>query len=235
MGPTPPAAFVEVADQAFARMLAACGVPPAMFVGTADGTAQREGLRRWHMNVVLPVARILEDELRRRLEVDVRLKFDVYAMDIAGRAGAFRQFVSQGMDIDRGAGADGTVDGGLRMPYFKRWEPWEDQIVLNGDRSAASDTTIARKLCRTPKAVLVRRTRIAPLGRPCETMDGRAGQGGDGALGAIQRILRQHRAHFAPCHGARRLPREAAGFDVGEMNKFLGKRKTLFSQKPEAG
>ena len=109
MGPTPPAAFVEVADQAFARMLAACGVPPAMFVGTADGTAQREGLRRWHMNVVLPVARILEDELRRRLEVDVRLKFDVYAMDIAGRAGAFRQFVSQGMDIERALALTGLL------------------------------------------------------------------------------------------------------------------------------
>ena len=109
LGPTPPTAFVEVANSAFTRMLAACGVPPAMFTGDADGTAQREGLRRWHMNVVLPIARLLEHELRLRLEVDVRLKFDVYAMDIAGRAGAFRQFVSQGMDIERALALTGLL------------------------------------------------------------------------------------------------------------------------------
>ena len=109
LGPDPPTAFVEVANSAFTRMLAACGVPPAMFTGDADGTAQREGLRRWHMNVVLPIARLLEDELRRRLEVDIKLRFDVYAMDIAGRAGAFRQFVSQGMDIERALALTGLL------------------------------------------------------------------------------------------------------------------------------
>ena len=108
LGPTPPEPFVALADQAFQRMLAACGVPPSMFTPSA-GTDQREALRRWHMNVVLPMARILEDELRRRLEVDVRLKFDPYALDLAGRAAAFQKFVSQGMPIDRALAVTGLV------------------------------------------------------------------------------------------------------------------------------
>ena len=63
LGPNPPAGMVELADKAFARMLAACGCPPAMFESGADGTAQREALRRWHMNSVMPLAKILEHEL----------------------------------------------------------------------------------------------------------------------------------------------------------------------------
>ena len=110
LGPNMPAAFVQVADMAFQRMLAACGVPPSMFTQSA-GTDQREGLRRWHMNVVLPIARILEHELRLRLEVDVRLKFDPYALDLAGRAASFQKFVSQGMPIERALALTGLVAG----------------------------------------------------------------------------------------------------------------------------
>ena len=54
------------------------------------------------------------------------------------------------------------------MPAFKRWEPWEDHLVLKGERTTASDTELARKLCRTPHAVRIRRHRIAALGRPCD-------------------------------------------------------------------
>ena len=111
LGPDMPAAFVEVADQAFTRMLAACGCPPGLFAAGTDGTGMRESLRQHHMGVVLPIARILEDELRRRLEVDVRLKFDPYALDLAGRAASFQKFVSQGMPIERALAITGLVTG----------------------------------------------------------------------------------------------------------------------------
>ena len=52
------------------------------------------------------------------------------------------------------------------MPALKRWEPWEDTLVLKGERTTAADTALARRLIRTPKAILVRRHRIAALGRP---------------------------------------------------------------------
>ena len=45
LGPQPPAALVAVADAAFSRTLAACGVPPSLFLDS-DGTSQREGWRR---------------------------------------------------------------------------------------------------------------------------------------------------------------------------------------------
>ena len=47
-----------------------------MFVDNADGTAQREAVRRWHLNSVLPLARMVEHELSAKLETPVRLKFE---------------------------------------------------------------------------------------------------------------------------------------------------------------
>ena len=89
LGPMPPDGLVKLADSAFSRVLAAAGVPPSLFVDDADGTAQREGLRRYHMGVVVPMARLLETELSEKLSADVSLKFDRYPMDMAGRAQAF--------------------------------------------------------------------------------------------------------------------------------------------------
>ena len=91
LGPPPPEAMVRVADAAFARTLAACGVPPGMFESNADGTAQHEATRQWHMNTVLPIAKLLEHELGQRLETEVSLRFDSYALDLAGRAQIFQK------------------------------------------------------------------------------------------------------------------------------------------------
>ena len=52
------------------------------------------------------------------------------------------------------------------MPAWKRWEPWEDALVLESKRTTAADTALARRLIRTPTAVRIRRNRIAALGRP---------------------------------------------------------------------
>ena len=53
LGPAPTAAGVEVARDAFARVLAATGTPPSLFLDS-DGTSQREAVRRWHLGTVLP-------------------------------------------------------------------------------------------------------------------------------------------------------------------------------------
>ena len=109
LGPTPPAAMTEVARDAFARVLAACGTPPALFTDGADGTAQREALRRWHLGTVAPLARLLEAELRAKLEADVTLSFDPYALDVAGRAGAFAKLVSAGVAVPEALAASGLL------------------------------------------------------------------------------------------------------------------------------
>ena len=94
LGPMPPDSMVKLADSAFSRVLAAAGVPPSLFVDDADGTAQREGLRRYHMGVVVPLARLLETELSEKLGAAVRLKFDRYPMDMVSRAQTFAKLAA---------------------------------------------------------------------------------------------------------------------------------------------
>ena len=112
LGPQPPAALVAVADAAFARMLSACGVPPSLFAADADGTAQREGLRRWHLSTVLPMARLLEYELSARLDTQVKLRFDGYPKDMVSRAQVFAKLIAaEGVTVEKAleiAGLAGT-------------------------------------------------------------------------------------------------------------------------------
>ena len=90
--------MVALADAAFSRMLAACGVPPGLFVD-ADGTSQREALRRWHMNTVLPIGRLIEHELTMRLEATVKLRFDSYPMDVVSRATVVSKLTQAGVSL----------------------------------------------------------------------------------------------------------------------------------------
>lgn len=107
LGPQPTESMVRIADAAFARMLAACGCPPSLFVSD-DGTAQREAVRRWHLGTVIPLARLLEHELTARLETEVHLKFDSYPLDLTGRAQAFQKLVAGGVPVN-----DALVTSGL--------------------------------------------------------------------------------------------------------------------------
>ena len=98
LGPAPTEAMVKLSDMAFTRMLAACGCPPSLFVSD-DGTAQREAVRRWHLNTVQPITRLLEHELRQRLEVDVKLRHDTYAMDMVSRAQVVSKLTQAGVAL----------------------------------------------------------------------------------------------------------------------------------------
>ncbi len=110
LGPLPPDSMVKAADAAFARVLAACGVPPSLFID-ADGTSQREALRRWHMNTVLPLARQLEHELTMKLEADVALAFDTYAVDMVSRSQVVAKLTGAGVALPVALAAVGLSDG----------------------------------------------------------------------------------------------------------------------------
>ena len=58
LGPAPPESMVAEADAALSRMVAACGASVSLFID-ADGTAQREAWRRWHLGTVQPLAKLL--------------------------------------------------------------------------------------------------------------------------------------------------------------------------------
>ncbi len=108
LGPMPPESMVAISKDSFARVLAACGASPSLF-DDSDGTSKREALRQFHLGTVRPLARILETELTRKLEADVRLKFDLYNVDLQGRAAAFAKMVQGGMALDQAAAASGIL------------------------------------------------------------------------------------------------------------------------------
>ena len=110
LGPNPPASVDAIRKGTFGEMLAACGCPPSLFTD-ADGTSQREALRRWHLGTVIPIAGMIEDELSEKLNTPVKLSFDKYPLDLAGRAQAFQKMVAGGMDVSKAA-----VVSGLMMP-----------------------------------------------------------------------------------------------------------------------
>ena len=111
LGPAPPQAVVQVADAAFSRMLAACGCSPALF-DDSDGTSKREALRQWHLGTVKPLARLLEHELSARFDTEVRLHFDAYATDLAGRAQAFQKLVAGGVAVNEALATSGLLADG---------------------------------------------------------------------------------------------------------------------------
>ncbi len=107
LGPQPPDAMVTLARDSFTRMVAAAGCNVSLFTD-ADGTAQREAWRRWHLGTVQPLAKLLAHELTDQLGTPVTLRLDKYPTDLAGRASAFKALVSGGMDI-----ADAVATAGL--------------------------------------------------------------------------------------------------------------------------
>ena len=100
LGPHPPEVLAQLRRDVFGHVLAATGTPPSLFVDNADGTAQREAVRRWHLGTVLPLAKLIEHELKAKLETEVRLKFDAYPIDLAGRASAFTKLVAGGVAVN---------------------------------------------------------------------------------------------------------------------------------------
>ena len=110
LGPMPPESMATIRKDTFESVLAACGTPPSLFVDS-DGTSQREALRRWHLGTVLPLARQLEAELSEKLETAVRLRFDLYNVDLAGRAQAFQKLVAGGVAVNEALVTAGLLAG----------------------------------------------------------------------------------------------------------------------------
>ncbi len=108
LGPSMTDTQARIAQDSFQRALAACGVPPSLFISD-DGTAQREAVRRWHLGTVIPLADLVAFELSEKLETPVRLRFDNYPLDLAGRAQAFQKLIAGGMDISQALAISGLV------------------------------------------------------------------------------------------------------------------------------
>ena len=93
-------------------VLAACGVPPTLLVASSDGTGQREAYRRFLHSSLRPLARIIEAELRVKLDAPELILdlSELHASDTAGRARSFKAFMDAGM-----SGDDAARECGVRL------------------------------------------------------------------------------------------------------------------------
>ena len=110
IGPNPPSVLATLRSDAAQSILSACGCPPGLF--TTDGSAQgsREAWRRFIFGSVEPLARLVEEELSRKLESPVSLSFSgMFAADISQRANAFSKMVQSGMGVDKAVGISGLA------------------------------------------------------------------------------------------------------------------------------
>ena len=110
LGADPPSALVELHARATQEVYAACGLNPSIFeAGT--GTQARESYRQALFGTIAPLGRIVETELRDKLN-DPGIAIDwseLRAADIASRARAFQSMVGGGMDPARAAALSGLM------------------------------------------------------------------------------------------------------------------------------
>ena len=109
-GANPPAAVVELAAQAAKEVLGACGYPPELAFGSSQTAAAREAYRRWLHATISPLGRMVQAELRAKIDGGVTLSFDgLNAADIASKARGFQSLVGGGMEVERAAALAGLL------------------------------------------------------------------------------------------------------------------------------
>ena len=109
-GANPPAALGTLRDAASLAVLDACGVPRAL-AESADGTAAREGWRRFVMGACEPVGNLISEELALKLETPVTFDFrSLWAHDLAGRASSFKSLVDGGVSVNEALVTAGLLD-----------------------------------------------------------------------------------------------------------------------------
>ena len=100
IGISPPAEVVDLRSSAGLSILAACGIPIPLVAEKSDSASLREAMRQLVYMSIMPVARIIERELQRVLELELRLDFAALnAADIMGRARSFKSLVDGGLPI----------------------------------------------------------------------------------------------------------------------------------------
>ena len=111
LGASPGAPLIEQASLASREVYSACGIPLGVVIDT-EGTGQRESFRRLLHGTVVPLAKIVAEELSLKFEADISLAFhSMFAADLSGRARAFQSLVGGGMDLAKAAALSGLMEG----------------------------------------------------------------------------------------------------------------------------
>ena len=110
-GANPPAGVVETYGLSARAVLSACGVPVAL-ASDADGTSQRESWRRFAMGSLEPTARMVAEELGRKLNTpDLAFDFSsLWARDLVARGQFLKAAVASGVSTDKALDIAGLAD-----------------------------------------------------------------------------------------------------------------------------
>ena len=97
-----PVAVSELRDPISLSVMTACGIPPSIAAGHADGTAQRESFRRFLLTTIQPLGKIIETELKLKLDPTATLSFpELAASDVTGKARAASSLIKGGIEKER--------------------------------------------------------------------------------------------------------------------------------------
>ena len=108
-GAEPPASLVELMSVASQEIYAACGFNSALWGGSSSA-AVREAWRLALFGVLSPLGRLVESELRDKLDDDISLSWqELRASDLSGRARAFQSMVGGGMAVSEAVSVAGLM------------------------------------------------------------------------------------------------------------------------------
>ena len=100
-GPELPMSLDAVRKSVIHSITASCGVPVALTDPGADATALRESFRQFVHLSLMPLGRLIGEELSEKLETPISFEFrKLAAGDVQGRARAFKALVDGGIKIE---------------------------------------------------------------------------------------------------------------------------------------
>ena len=109
-GAMPPDALVKLLGAASVEVMSACGLSADLWL-PGDGTGKREAWRQALHGVIAPLGRLVENELRRKLDApELKLTWqELMASDLQGRARAFQSMIGGGMELAKAAALSGLM------------------------------------------------------------------------------------------------------------------------------
>ena len=104
LGANPPESLRALRTDVGRSVAAACGIPPGLIEAGNDSAGQREAYRRWLWSTIVPLGRLVAEELSAKLSADISFSFDrLGAGDLQGRTRSYKQLIESGMGKDRAA------------------------------------------------------------------------------------------------------------------------------------
>ena len=108
LGPEPPESYEGLRTVIEMTVYRACGIPVSLLDSRAAGTASREAYRQFVASTVEPIGRLVEHEIRLKLDSGAGISFDgLRSTDLTARARAFSSLTTGGATPESSARAVG--------------------------------------------------------------------------------------------------------------------------------